>query len=914
MRSTSVSWALCCTLLAVLALVVLSGPASAQQWNPVPGFNAGDWTKCVAGPDGEVFVVHQSGTLYRSTDNGAHWANDMPANVRTVTAILPLSGGVVFAGATLIGTDGDPPAVFVSYDAGVSWQLGSEIPGFDPVAGMVMKNDGTLFAVTRSGSVWSSTDNGSSWVQPSTLPSGSPNPLPVVHDVMIDANGTIFAANDNDLYTSSDGSSWSGLGLGTPVLHLATNSSGTADYFSTANATYQYSPPDNLPIPGAPGGDLGWLSNGSLLIDGHHAYDGASVNSTPAQVPGTVNDATLISGTTVMVATSQGIFVSSDDLSSFGDAASPGGFPITMLGALGSSGALVSDGDVAYASSSAGDPMHRTILTGSNLPFAAVATAVGGFAVARNAGLFRSDDGGLTWAFMNDFGMPVQALVRGSSGLVLVGTDGSSGDPLFASGDDGSSWQQVDPGTFTGDQVTALASSGTTYFAGALDGLLTAILLVSTDGSATTWSQATATLPARIDRLTAVSSTELYALCAGTLLKTNDAGASWNPVRTGVTSVAADGAGHVWATMSSSPYVMISIDHGASWLPADGGTSGAIGSLVVAPSQELYAAGSTGGYRSAPTSCITPGLVATWPAQLNPNDASGNYHNGVLQNGVTYTAGEVGLAFSLDGANDNVSVPDSPAFSFSHAIGIAGWIKTTAGVDRYIATKHEDSFYFAVGGGAVAPHKLSFWLNGVSSSWFAGSTSVDDGQWHHVAATYDGSTMRVYVDGHLDGSAARTGTIQAGGSAILIGARSDGSNASNFPGEIDELAIYNRALGSAEVQALAAQNAPCAAVGVDGGPAAAGPLRLSPPWPNPASGPMSFEFRTPSLAVARAEILDIAGRRVSRPLQDQLLPGGTHRFEWDGRDASGARVAPGVYMIRLTSGTAAAVQRIVLVR
>jgi len=45
-----------------------------------------------------------------------------------------------------------------------------------------------------------------------------------------------------------------------------------------------------------------------------------------------------------------------------------------------------------------------------------------------------------------------------------------------------------------------------------------------------------------------------------------------------------------------------------------------------------------------------------------------------------------------------------------------------------------------------------------------------------------------------------------------------------------------------------------------------------------------------------------------------MLPGGTHHFQWDGRDASGARVAPGVYMIRLTSGPATAIERIVLVR
>ncbi len=333
-----------------------------------------------------------------------------------------------------------------------------------------------------------------------------------------------------------------------------------------------------------------------------------------------------------------------------------------------------------------------------------------------------------------------------------------------------------------------------------------------------------------------------------------------------------------------------------------------------------YSVGNTSGLTSLPGTlqtqfnCPVPGMVAEWPAEGSAIDVTGNGHNGVLQNGATFAAGKIGSAFSLDGVNDDISVPNSTDFAFTNAMSVAGWINTTAGTDRYIATKHDDSFYFAVGGGSVAPHKLSFWLNGVSTSWFTGSTSVDDGQWHHVAATYDGAAMRLYVDGQLDASAPRTGTIQTGSSAILIGARADGTNASNFPGLIDELGVYDRPLGSAEIQALASPGEPCAAASVGDSPRAVRALELSPPWPNPATHLMNFEFRTPDAAVARAEIIDVAGRRVSQPLKEQSLPGGTHRFQWDGLDASGARVAPGVYMIRVTSGSAAAIHRIVLVR
>jgi hypothetical protein len=315
--------------------------------------------------------------------------------------------------------------------------------------------------------------------------------------------------------------------------------------------------------------------------------------------------------------------------------------------------------------------------------------------------------------------------------------------------------------------------------------------------------------------------------------------------------------------------------------------------------------------------CLINGLVAWWPAEFDARDVTSNHHDGTLMNGAICTAqGLSGAAFSLDGVNDNITVPDDPAFGFTSAMSVEGWINTTAGTERYIATKHEDSFYFAVGGGSVAPHKLSFWLNGVTSSWVTGTTPIDDGAWHHVAATYDGASVKLYVDAGLDASVAASGTIATGTSPVLIGARSDGNNTSNFAGSIDELAIFNRALNLREISGMAypGGTGPCGVTSVDDAVRASRSLELAPPWPNPASRVMSFEFRLPHTESVRAEIVDVAGRRVSMPLESKGLAGGVHRFQWDGRNASGEPVAPGVYLIRVRAGSEAAVQRIVLVR
>ncbi len=84
------------------------------------------------------------------------------------------------------------------------------------------------------------------------------------------------------------------------------------------------------------------------------------------------------------------------------------------------------------------------------------------------------------------------------------------------------------------------------------------------------------------------------------------------------------------------------------------------------------------------------------------------------------------------------------------------------------------------------------------------------------------------------------------------------------------------------------------------------------PWPDPAPANTSIEFRIPSSGVVRAQVLDVAGRRVTR-LLDRTLDAGTHRLDWNGRDGSGRAVAPGVYLIQVSLGAQVQSRRIVLV-
>ena len=97
-------------------------------------------------------------------------------------------------------------------------------------------------------------------------------------------------------------------------------------------------------------------------------------------------------------------------------------------------------------------------------------------------------------------------------------------------------------------------------------------------------------------------------------------------------------------------------------------------------------------------------------------------------------------------------------------------------------------------------------VNAGSWSW-SGSAQLKLATWQHVAVTWDGTTVRHYVDGQPKDSHPQSGTIQAQDSGLGIGCRdvgADGNPANTrewTTGTIDEVAVYGRALSDAELRA-----------------------------------------------------------------------------------------------------------------
>ncbi len=185
------------------------------------------------------------------------------------------------------------------------------------------------------------------------------------------------------------------------------------------------------------------------------------------------------------------------------------------------------------------------------------------------------------------------------------------------------------------------------------------------------------------------------------------------------------------------------------------------------------------------------------------DSASG--HNGTLQGGVTFVPGQVGQAFGFNGAA-YVRVAATSALE-SLTPTLEAWVKATApGAYRYIASK-------GANGNVAASYAL---YTGASGGLFfyvyngAGAVALSpgagpgiwDGQWHHVAGTYDGSAVRLFVDGAQVGNGTPTNLRIGYGlpttNDFFIGAY---NGIAPFPGAVDEVKFYNRALTATEVQA-----------------------------------------------------------------------------------------------------------------
>lgn len=181
-------------------------------------------------------------------------------------------------------------------------------------------------------------------------------------------------------------------------------------------------------------------------------------------------------------------------------------------------------------------------------------------------------------------------------------------------------------------------------------------------------------------------------------------------------------------------------------------------------------------------------------------DASGNVNDGAwTANATTTAAGRFASAVTFDGTGDYVSVADSVSLSPTSSISFGSWIKPNSS----IATKSilvKNTAYRLVTDGSGNPqcqiYNGAAWQTAATSS-----TAVTTGTWYHVFCTYDGSTIRVFVNGLLKGSTTNAVTVNDSSAALEIG-RDSTASFGDYNGSQDDTRVYNRTLSSQDVMAL----------------------------------------------------------------------------------------------------------------
>jgi len=198
-------------------------------------------------------------------------------------------------------------------------------------------------------------------------------------------------------------------------------------------------------------------------------------------------------------------------------------------------------------------------------------------------------------------------------------------------------------------------------------------------------------------------------------------------------------------------------------------------------------------------------MVGWWQAEGDAGDSFG-VNGGTLVNGASFAPGQVGQAFAFNGNNQFVRVPDAPSLSPTNAITLECWVYINGfpSSDVAIIASKEDP-------NSVHQYQLTLWNNqgqwffrplltiSGNFAFFGGNTPAQPGQWYHVATTYDGNAVTLYVNGSQDGNVPASGPIATSNQPFRIGGDETGWF---FNGLVDDLAVYSRALAASEIRAI----------------------------------------------------------------------------------------------------------------
>lgn len=286
-------------------------------------------------------------------------------------------------------------------------------------------------------------------------------------------------------------------------------------------------------------------------------------------------------------------------------------------------------------------------------------------------------------------------------------------------------------------------------------------------------------------------------------------------------------------------------------------------------------------------------------------DASGFGHDGAVA-GATATAGHDGTpdgALRFDGVDDVVTVESTAPLNPREAVSLSVWVRPDdlPAREAFVVSHGSWQNRWKL---SVTPEGHPRWTvhTDVGIVDLDAPAALAENVYTHLAATYDGAHLRVFVNGQAVSERPHTGRMPATQLPLLLGQMLPGQAEYNFPGALDDVRVYNRALTASEVYALYTGNT--------AGEPAPRPLalRVEAPYPNPSQGRIQLRLAVPSAGPVSVHLVDVVGRRVGVLFDGRLSPG-VHALSWQV-----PAVANGLYLLHVKSGDGAVVERVLVVR
>ncbi|MCH8922641.1 MAG: tandem-95 repeat protein, partial [Planctomycetes bacterium] len=197
------------------------------------------------------------------------------------------------------------------------------------------------------------------------------------------------------------------------------------------------------------------------------------------------------------------------------------------------------------------------------------------------------------------------------------------------------------------------------------------------------------------------------------------------------------------------------------------------------------------------------------PGSTTAVDVTGA-HDGVYQNFAAGDfeqpgagSGDPDTSVFFDGVDNQVSVPHADELTITGDLTVEFWMYKTAEANdwqRLVGKGSDNVRTFGVWDRPGNDQRILFQQFNDSGGNVVSLTSnsiVGLNQWHHIVATVQGNIARIYIDGRFDALAGRSGVVGSDTQPLTFGKMPDMHTF--FPGRLDEVAIYDRALSAAEI-------------------------------------------------------------------------------------------------------------------